>query len=202
MTAGTAPVSALRSAGDSASPAVVFDRVSFAFDEHVVLRDISFSVPKGSMSILLGASGAGKSVLLKLTLGLLRPDAGAILVNGQRVDLMRHGEGAPASTMEYLFIELFNWGKENSFSRFNLGMAPLAGLQNRTLAPLWNRAGALLYRHGEYFYNFRGLRQYKQKFDPIWEPRYFASPAGLALPRILSNTAALIAGGLKGVVTR
>ena len=88
MTAGTAPVSALRSAGDSASPAVVFDRVSFAFDEHVVLRDISFSVPKGSMSILLGASGAGKSVLLKLILGLLRPDAGAILVNGQRVDLM------------------------------------------------------------------------------------------------------------------
>lgn len=88
MTAGTAPVSALRSAGDSASPAVVFDRVSFAFDEHVVLRDISFSVPKGSMRILLGASGAGKSVLLKLILGLLRPDAGAILVNGQRVDLM------------------------------------------------------------------------------------------------------------------
>jgi Uncharacterized conserved protein len=118
------------------------------------------------------------------------------------VDLMRHGEGAPASTMEYLFIELFNWGKENGYSRFNLGMAPLSGLQNRTLAPLWNRAGALLYRHGEHFYNFRGLRQYKQKFDPIWEPRYFASPAGLALPRILSNTAALIAGGLKGVVTR
>jgi Uncharacterized conserved protein len=118
------------------------------------------------------------------------------------VDLMRHSSGAPASTMEYLFIELFNWGRENGFSRFNLGMAPLSGLQNRTLAPLWNRAGALLYRHGEHFYNFRGLRQYKQKFDPIWEPRYFASPAGLALPRILSNTAALIAGGLKGVVTR
>ena len=73
---------------NATSPAVVFDRVSFAFDEHVVLRDISFSVPKGSMRILLGASGAGKSVLLKLVLGLLRPDAGTILVNGQRVDLM------------------------------------------------------------------------------------------------------------------
>jgi phospholipid/cholesterol/gamma-HCH transport system ATP-binding protein len=70
------------------SSAVVFDKVSFAFDEHVVLREISFSVPKGSMSILLGASGAGKSVVLKLILGLLRPDAGAILVNGQRVDRM------------------------------------------------------------------------------------------------------------------
>jgi phospholipid/cholesterol/gamma-HCH transport system ATP-binding protein len=76
------------SAVNAASPAVVFDKVSFAFDEHVVLREMSFSVPKGSMSILLGASGAGKSVVLKLILGLLRPDAGMILVNGQRVDRM------------------------------------------------------------------------------------------------------------------
>jgi phospholipid/cholesterol/gamma-HCH transport system ATP-binding protein len=67
---------------------VVFDKVSFAFDEHVVLRDISFSVPKGGMKILLGASGTGKSVMLKLVLGLLRPDAGTILVDGQRVDGM------------------------------------------------------------------------------------------------------------------
>ena len=67
---------------DAAPPAVVFDKVSFAFDEHVVLRDVSFSVPKGSMRILLGASGAGKSVVLKLILGLLRPDSGTILVNG------------------------------------------------------------------------------------------------------------------------
>ena len=70
------------------SLAVVFDKVSFAFDDLVVLRDISFSIPAGSMSILLGASGAGKSVVLKLILGLFRPDAGAILVNGQRVDTM------------------------------------------------------------------------------------------------------------------
>jgi phospholipid/cholesterol/gamma-HCH transport system ATP-binding protein len=70
-------------------PAVVFEHVSLAFDEHVVLRDVSFSVPKGTMRILLGASGAGKSVLLKLILGLLRPDSGQILVNGQRIDDMR-----------------------------------------------------------------------------------------------------------------
>ena len=68
--------------------ALVFDRVSFAFDEHVVLRDVSFIVPKGSMTILLGASGSGKSVMLKLILGLLRPDAGAIFVDGHRVDQM------------------------------------------------------------------------------------------------------------------
>ena len=84
----TAPVGALTLAENTVSSAVVFDRVSFAFDEHVVLRDISFSIPKGSMSIVLGASGAGKSVMLRLILGLLRPDAGTILVNGQHVDRM------------------------------------------------------------------------------------------------------------------
>ena len=68
--------------------AVVFDRVSLAFDEHVVLRDVSFRIPRGATRILLGNSGAGKSVLLKLILGLLRPDAGAIYVHGQRIDTM------------------------------------------------------------------------------------------------------------------
>ena len=70
------------------TPAVVFDKVSFAFDDPVVLRDVSFRVPSGSMRILLGASGAGKSIVLKLVLGLLRPDSGTILVNGHRVDQM------------------------------------------------------------------------------------------------------------------
>jgi len=74
------------------SSAVVFDKVSFAFDDHVVLHDLSFSVPKGRMIILLGASGVGKSVVLKLILGLLRPDAGAIFVNGQRIDQMKEAQ--------------------------------------------------------------------------------------------------------------
>jgi len=69
-------------------PAVEFDHVSFSFDDHVVLRDVSFTVPKASMRILLGASGAGKSVVLKLILGLLHPDGGAISVNGARIDQM------------------------------------------------------------------------------------------------------------------
>ncbi len=73
---------------DVETAAVVFDQVSFAFDDHVVLRDLSLTVPKGSMCILLGASGAGKSVMLKLVLGLMRPDAGTILVNGHHVDRM------------------------------------------------------------------------------------------------------------------
>ena len=72
-------------AGDMA---VVFENVTLAFDQQVVLKDLSFSVAKGAMRMLLGASGAGKSVVLKLILGLMRPDSGTILVDGQRVDTM------------------------------------------------------------------------------------------------------------------
>src|SRR5688500_5001850 len=70
------------------TPAVVFEHVFFAFDDHVVLRDVSFVVPEGSMRIMLGASGAGKSIVLKLTLGLFRPDSGQIYVHGSRIDNM------------------------------------------------------------------------------------------------------------------
>jgi phospholipid/cholesterol/gamma-HCH transport system ATP-binding protein len=72
----------------SPRPVVVFDNVSLSFDEHRVLDGVSFTVQKGRLVMLLGASGAGKSVVLKLVLGLLRPDAGAIYVNGQRIDTM------------------------------------------------------------------------------------------------------------------
>jgi len=72
--------------------AVEFDHVCLAFDDHVVLNDLSCTVPRGSMRILLGASGAGKSLVLKLILGLLKPDSGTILVNGNRVTEMAEEE--------------------------------------------------------------------------------------------------------------
>jgi phosphatidylglycerol lysyltransferase len=118
------------------------------------------------------------------------------------VDLMRHLPEAPPSVMEYLFTRLMLWGREQGYRWFNLGMVPLSGLADHALAPLWNRIGTLLFQHGEHFYNFQGLRQFKQKFDPRWSPRYLASPGGLAVPRILTEVAALTAGGLKGIVAR
>jgi phospholipid/cholesterol/gamma-HCH transport system ATP-binding protein len=86
------PRSTLFVMAEEHAPAVVFEDVSLAFDDHVVLDKVSFIVPKGRMTIVLGASGSGKSVALKLILGLLRPDAGRILVNGQRVDRMSEQE--------------------------------------------------------------------------------------------------------------
>ena len=73
-------------------PMVAFEHVSLAFDDNVVLREISFAVNRGEMKILLGASGSGKSVVLKLILGLLKPDSGTIRVNGARIDTASEGE--------------------------------------------------------------------------------------------------------------
>jgi phosphatidylglycerol lysyltransferase len=118
------------------------------------------------------------------------------------IDLMRHLPDCPSGIMDYLFIELMLWGREHGFEWFNLGMAPLSGLADNALAPLWHRFGTFVFRHGEHFYNFNGLRQYKEKFNPVWQPRYLACPRGLMLPRILTNLASLISGGITGVVVR
>jgi phosphatidylglycerol lysyltransferase len=118
------------------------------------------------------------------------------------IDLMRFGPHAPRGAMDYLFVELMLWGRAQGYRTFNLGMAPLAGLENRALAPAWHRMGSFLYRHGEQFYNFEGLRRYKQKFDPVWEPRYLASPGGLKLPAALYDVTTLISGGLRELVTK
>jgi phospholipid/cholesterol/gamma-HCH transport system ATP-binding protein len=78
--------------GAAAPDAVVFEGVSLAFDDRVIIHDLSFRVPKGATRMLLGPSGAGKSLVLKLILGLLRPDFGVILLNGQRIDDMPERE--------------------------------------------------------------------------------------------------------------
>ena len=80
--------SAFEQALGPGSPIVVFDKVSLAFDDNVILQNISFTIIKGHTKIILGASGSGKSTILKLILGLLRPDEGVIWVNGERVDQM------------------------------------------------------------------------------------------------------------------
>jgi len=118
------------------------------------------------------------------------------------IDLMRYAAEAPGGAMDYLFVRLMLWGKQEGYRWFSMGMAPFAGLEDHPLAPLWNRLGAFLFRHGEHFYNFQGLREYKDKFDPQWESKYLAAPGGFVLPRVLANLAALVSGGMKGVVAK
>jgi phosphatidylglycerol lysyltransferase len=118
------------------------------------------------------------------------------------IDLMRYRRDAPKGLMDFLFAELMLWARDQGYQWFSLGMAPLSGFEHHHLAPLWNRLGALLFRHGEHFYNFRGLREFKEKFDPEWEPRYLAAPGGLATPFVLTRIASLVSGGVSGVLGR
>ena len=92
MAADTSQRTTLERRSSHDRPAVVFDKVSLAFDENVVLREVSFSLLPGHTKIILGASGSGKSTILKLIVGLLKPDAGQIWVHGARVDNMSENE--------------------------------------------------------------------------------------------------------------
>lgn len=111
------------------------------------------------------------------------------------IDLMRYHRDAPKGVMEALFVHLMQWGHGQGYHWFVLGMAPLSGFEASPLAPLWNRLGAFLYQHGESVYNFQGLRAYKEKFNPVWEPHYLAYPGGVRLPRIIADVSAMVAGG-------
>ncbi len=119
------------------------------------------------------------------------------------IDLMRFDHAlAPAGVMDFLFINLMLWGQQAGFTWFDLGMAPLSGLEGRAFAPRWHYVAAFIARHGEHFYHFQGLRQYKEKFAPVWQPRYLASPGGVALPQVLANLTALISSGWRKTRSR
>jgi phosphatidylglycerol lysyltransferase len=118
------------------------------------------------------------------------------------LDLMRSAPDAPKLTMEFLMLGLILHFKSEGYRRFSLGMVPLSGLQPRRGAPMTQRLGSLVFRRGEQLYNFQGLRRFKDKFQPDWEPRYMAVPAGIDPLVALADTAALIAGGLTGLVKR
>ena len=118
------------------------------------------------------------------------------------VDLMRHVADAPNGTMDFLFTKLLLHFQAQGIKRFGLGMAPLSGMAGHPLAPRWHRMGRLLFSHGENFYNFQGLRAFKEKFTPQWEARYLAAPGGTTPLFVLADIAALISGGLRGVVAK
>lgn len=152
-----------------------------------------------------------RAYLARMPLAVVRRDARIVAfsnlwLGGGRdemsIDLMRYGQDAPPAVMDALFAELMLWGRAQGFAWFSLGMAPLSGFEHHRLAPLWNRFGALLFRYGEHFYNFQGLRDFKEKFDPVWEPRYLAAPNSFAVPLVLTRVASLVNGGVTGTVAR
>jgi phosphatidylglycerol lysyltransferase len=118
------------------------------------------------------------------------------------VDLMRYNGDAPKGIIDFLLIECMLWANGQGFHWFNLGMAPLAGLEEHALAPAWHKLGRMVQRYGEMFYPFEGLRKYKEKFLPVWRPRYLAAPHGLATAGALLDVTALISGGIGRVLRK
>ncbi len=114
------------------------------------------------------------------------------------MDLMRYSDQAPKNIMDFLFVELFQWGHAHGYRAFDFGMAPLAGLLDRPLAPLLSRMGRLLFERGEELYNFQGVRRYKDKYDPVWRPRYIAGPTKWSIPILLTDVGLLSSGGMSG----
>jgi len=118
------------------------------------------------------------------------------------IDLMRYTPDAPKGVMDYLFVKLMLHCQTEGYRLFGLGMAPMSGMSTHYNAPHWQRLGRLVYRHGETFYNFRGLRAFKQKFDPVWEPRYLCAEGGIQPLIVFTDIAALVSGGIKGVLSK
>jgi phosphatidylglycerol lysyltransferase len=113
------------------------------------------------------------------------------------VDLMRHIADAPRGTMDFLFARIMQWAKDRGYETFSLGMAPLSSVGDNPYARINERLAALAFQYGGRFYNYQGLRRYKEKFAPDWTGSYLAYPRGLWVPGLLIDIAALVAGGYR-----
>jgi phosphatidylglycerol lysyltransferase len=110
------------------------------------------------------------------------------------IDLMRSRSEGPR-VMDFLITSLLLEGKRLGYQRFNLGMAPLASVGELEGAHVRERLARLIFQRGEHWYNFQGVRFYKQKFNPDWVPRYMAYQSALEWPVATASMSALIAGG-------
>ncbi|WP_437785779.1 bifunctional lysylphosphatidylglycerol flippase/synthetase MprF [Sorangium sp. So ce1097] len=124
-----------------------------------------------------------------------------MVVEELSIDLMRHRPDSPRGVMDYTLLQLLLWGRREGYRWFDFGVAPLSGFEQHRGAPAWTRIAHILFET-ERPYHFKGLRAYKEKFGPVWSPRYLAYPPGLNLPQVISDLIVLQSGGIKGVLGR
>ncbi len=114
------------------------------------------------------------------------------------IDLMRFDDRLSiTNTMDFLLVEMILWAQNEGYRRFDLSMAPLAGVGTTENSKLFAKLAQSVYRRGERFYSFQGVRRFKQKFDPEWEPRYVAGPSAVTAPLVLAKAAVLTNGRVK-----
>jgi phosphatidylglycerol lysyltransferase len=100
------------------------------------------------------------------------------------IDLMRHRRLAEKGQMDFLFVSLIEWAKAHGYATFNMGLSGLSGIGENPTDPAIERALHYIYEHVDQFYNFKGLHEFKAKFDPSWSPRYLIYPSAASLPAV------------------
>jgi phosphatidylglycerol lysyltransferase len=153
-----------------------------------------------------------RDYLLSQSIALLRQNGEAVafasvmttqIRDEVTVGLMRYKPGQGSRyAMEYLFVRLTEWLREQGYRSFSLGMVPLSGFNTHRLAPRWHRLGRLIWSLGRSFYNFQGLRTFKGKFHPVWEPRYLAASGWFGPYLALIDITAQIGGGVRAAIGR
>jgi len=164
--------------------------VSDAWLAHQKTGEKRFSLGRFDHALL------NRCLVAEATIGGAAVAFGTVLAtpNGTRaaLDLMRYDPAtAPPATMDFLLSEILLWAKEAGFDRFDLSMAPLSGLAEERFAPLFARLGRMIFEQGGRWYNFEGLRKFKEKYNPDWEPRYLAARGAFSLPVALAEIAML-----------
>lgn len=160
------------------------------------LRDISDEWLEGRQEKGYSIGWFKESYLQLTGIALLRGPDGRILAfaslmpcyDGDQaisIDLMRYRKETPNGVMDALFLHLLEWSKAQGYHRFNLGMAPLSNVGESAFAHRSERIAHEIYRRANRWYRFAGIRKFKEKFDPAWEPRFLAYPSGSSLPFLM-----------------
>ena len=179
----------------------VLKMISEAWLQHLGAAEKTFSLGNYQESYLaLAPIAVIKHAGRPIAFANLMPDYGHH--QELSIDLMRHLSDAPPGTMDYLFVELLQWSRSKNYRFFNLGMAPLAGVGEARFARPQERLARLAFEYGNRFYNYKGLRSFKEKFHPQWRSHYLAYPVFTPLPALLLDTAALVAGGYRRIFFR
>lgn len=170
----------------------ILRRISDAWLTHRKMREKSFSVAAFDENFLSSQSAivvrhAGKPIAFAT---FMTTDLGVEVTVG----VMRHTPNAPSYTMEYLFTQLALHLKDAGVLRMSMGVAPFSEMGCTPMASSWHCLGRIVWRFGERFYNFKGLRAFKNKFSPKWEPRYLAASGSTGIFTILMTLALVTRG--------
>ena len=183
------------------------ERVASVIDEIEGISDEWLVKCAGEREKRFSVAAFHRDYVLSQPIALLRQNGEAVafatvmttdLREEVTVGLMRHKPGAASRyAMEYLFIRLIQYFRDQGYRSFSLGMVPLSGLRAHRLGPRWHRVARVIWLLGRRFYNFQGLRTFKGKFDPVWEPRYLAASGWFGRYLALIDIASLIGGGMR-----